>query len=76
MFLGLQTNKDPQNFLDKIMKIFEVMQVNGNDHLELASYMLKDMAHIWYAQWKVNSVENTTPITWELFNEPFLIGFS
>ena len=24
-FLGLQTNEDPQNFLDEIKKIFEVM---------------------------------------------------
>ena len=36
-FLGSQTNEDPQNFLDEIKKIFEVMQVTGNDRVELAS---------------------------------------
>ena len=45
-FLGSQTNEDPQNFLDEIKKIFEVMQVTGNDRVELASYQLKDVAHI------------------------------
>ena len=29
-FLGSQTSEDPQNFLDEIKKIFEVMQVMGN----------------------------------------------
>ena len=49
-FLGLQTNEDPQNFLDEIKKIFEVMQVSGNYRVELASYHVKDVAHIWYNQ--------------------------
>ena len=44
--LGSQTNKDPHNFLDEIKKIFEVMQWNA--WVELASYQLKDIAHIWY----------------------------
>ena len=47
-FLWSQTNKDSQNFLDEIKKIFEVMQVTGNDRVELASYQLKDVALIWY----------------------------
>ena len=37
-FLGSQTGEDPHNFLDEIKKIFEVMQVTGNDRVELASY--------------------------------------
>ena len=34
-FLGSQPNEDPQNFFDEIKKIFEVMQVMGNDWIEL-----------------------------------------
>ena len=34
-FLGSQPNEDPQNFFDEIKKIFEVMQVTGNDWIEL-----------------------------------------
>ena len=47
-FVGSQTNDDTQNLLDGIKKLFEVKQVTGNDRVELASYQLKDVAHIWY----------------------------
>ena len=45
-FLGSQANKDPQNFLDEIKKNFEVMQVSGNNRVELASYQLMEVDHI------------------------------
>ena len=45
-FLGSEANEDPQNFLDEIKKIFEVMQVTGNDRVELTSYQLKDASYL------------------------------
>ena len=69
------TNEDPQNFLDEIKKIFEVMQVTGIYRVELASYQLKDVAHIWYTQWKENRGANATPITSDCFSETFLDRF-
>ena len=42
-FLGSQTTEDPHNFLDEIKKIFELMQLTGNDRVELASYQLQDV---------------------------------
>ncbi|KAH0682275.1 hypothetical protein KY289_020027 [Solanum tuberosum] len=42
-FLGSQIGEDPQNFIDEVKKIFGVMQVTGNDRVELASYQLKDV---------------------------------
>ena len=45
-FLGSLTTENPQNFLDEIKKVFEVMQVTGNDRVELASYQFKNVAHI------------------------------
>ncbi|WMV25631.1 hypothetical protein MTR67_019016 [Solanum verrucosum] len=74
-FLGSQTGEDPQNFLDEIKKIFEVIQVTGNDRVELASYQLKDVAHIWYTQWKDNMGTDAAPITWEGFSKSFLDRF-
>ncbi|KAH0761174.1 hypothetical protein KY290_017247 [Solanum tuberosum] len=53
-FLGSQVGEDPQNFIDEVKKIFEVMQVTGNDRVEFASYQLEDVPHIWYTQWKEN----------------------
>ena len=37
-FFGSETNEDPQNILDDIKKFFEVMQVIGNNRVELTSY--------------------------------------
>ena len=51
------------------------MQVTGNDWVELASYQLKDVAHIWYTQWKENRGTDTTPITWDFFSETFMDRF-
>ena len=58
--LGSQTNKDPQNFVDEIKKIFGVMQVIRNERVELTLYQLKDATHIWYSQLKENRGTNAT----------------
>ncbi|WMV13396.1 hypothetical protein MTR67_006781 [Solanum verrucosum] len=47
-FLSTQIGEDPQNFIDEVKKIFGVMQVTENDRVELISYQLKDVAHIWF----------------------------
>ncbi|WMV41041.1 hypothetical protein MTR67_034426 [Solanum verrucosum] len=51
-FLGSQVGEDPQNFIDKVKKIFGVMQVTSNSRVELVSSQLKDVAHIWYTSEK------------------------
>jgi len=51
------------------------MQVTVNDRVELASYQLKDVAHIWFTQWKENRCTNAIPLTWECFSEAFLDRF-
>ncbi|KAH0725447.1 hypothetical protein KY284_001312 [Solanum tuberosum] len=71
-FLGSQIGEDPQNFIDKVKKIFGV---TGNYRVELASYQLKDVAHIWYTQWKENRGTDAVPITSECFSETFLDRF-
>ena len=37
-FLGLQVGDDPQNFIDKVKKIFVIMQLTRNDRVELELY--------------------------------------
>ena len=58
--------------MDEIKKIFEVMQVTWNDRVELASYNLKDVSHIWYTKCMKNRGKNAAPITWVCFSETFL----
>ncbi|WMV50554.1 hypothetical protein MTR67_043939 [Solanum verrucosum] len=70
-FLGSQVGEDPQNFIDEVKKIFGVMQVTGNDRVGLESYRLKDVAHIWFTQWKENKGEGAAPVTWECFTGAF-----
>jgi len=55
--------------------IFGVMQVTGNDRVQLASYQLKDVANIWFTLWKENRGENATLVTWECFTVAFLDRF-
>ena len=74
-FLGSRTNEDPQNFLDEIKKIFEVMQFAGNYRVELSSYQLKDVAYIRYIQWKENRSTEVALITWDCFSDTFLDMF-
>jgi len=52
------------------------MQVTGNDRVELASYQLKDVAHIWFTQWKENRSVDATPVTWIVLQELFWTGSS
>ena len=47
-FLGSQVSENTKKFIDEVKKIFGVMQVTGNDTVELVSYQLKDVAHIWF----------------------------
>ncbi|WMV29284.1 hypothetical protein MTR67_022669 [Solanum verrucosum] len=73
--LGSQVGENPQNFIDEVKKIFRVMEVTGNDRVELASYKLKDVAHIWFTQWKENRGKNAASVTWECFTRAFLYMF-
>lgn len=40
-FLGSKLDEDPHKFIDEIVKITQVMEVNGVEFAELASYSLK-----------------------------------
>lgn len=60
-FLRLQVGEDWQNFIDVVKKIFRVMQLNGNDRVELVSYHNKDVAHIWFTQWKKTGLQMWFP---------------
>ena len=46
MFLGSQVGEDPKTFIDEVNKIFGRMQEIRNGRVELASYHLKDVAHV------------------------------
>ena len=51
-FTGLITTEDPENFVDELKKVFDVMHVADAKRVDLASYQLKNVAGTWFDQWK------------------------
>jgi len=46
--------------------------VTNTDSVELASYQLKDVAHIWFMQWKDNRGVDAALVSWDCFSGAFL----
>ncbi|WMV07965.1 hypothetical protein MTR67_001350, partial [Solanum verrucosum] len=43
-FMGSSTTEDPEDFIEELKKIFDVMHVADTERVELATYQLKDVA--------------------------------
>ncbi|XP_049369333.1 uncharacterized protein LOC125834206 [Solanum verrucosum] len=58
-------------------RVRDFVRMNPPEFLgvELASYQLKDVAHIWFTQRKENRGENAASVTWECFTGAFLDRF-
>ena len=50
--LWLQSGEDPQGFIDEVFKVLDSMGVSSQEKVELTAYQLKDVAQVWYEQWK------------------------
>ena len=75
IFLGSKVNEDPQEFLEEVYKNVEAMGVSSSERAELAGYQLKDVAQVWYTQFKENKPIRAGPISWEVFKKAFLGRF-
>ena len=64
--------EDPQEFVDKVEKIFKVMHIDQVEGVELTAYRLKDVANQWYNEWENTKGDSTEPIVWDEFVEAFL----
>ncbi|WMV46169.1 hypothetical protein MTR67_039554 [Solanum verrucosum] len=53
-----------------VARVQDLVRMNPPEFLgvELTSYQLKDVVHIWFTQWKENSGTDAVPITWECFS--------
>ena len=71
-FHGSKPNEDPQDFIEEIYKIVDIMGVATSVKAELAAYQLKGIAQIWFNQWKASRAFDDGPITWEEFKVAFL----
>ncbi|KAK4731588.1 hypothetical protein R3W88_024576 [Solanum pinnatisectum] len=75
MFLGSKVEEDPQDFLDEVYKVVNAMGVTSIEKVELVAYQLKDVAQVWFTQWKSNRPVEAGPIDWEVFKQAFLGRF-
>ncbi len=74
-FMGLSTTEDLENFIKELKKIFDVMYVADTERVELATYQLKDVAQVWFTQWKSNRPVGAGPINYEGFKKAFIDRF-
>ena len=61
-FFGSKPNEDPQDFIEEIFKIVDIMGVASSEKAELAAYQLKGIAQIWYTQWNASRMLEDGPI--------------
>ncbi|XP_049410605.1 uncharacterized protein LOC125873796 [Solanum stenotomum] len=72
IFLGSRVGEDPQEFFDEVYKIVNAMGVSSREKAELASYQFKDVAQVWFTQWKANRLVEAGLIEHEGFKGAFL----
>ena len=43
-----KSDEDPQEFIDQVQKVIDIMGVTSIESTNLATYQLQDVAHYWY----------------------------
>ncbi|KAH0714755.1 hypothetical protein KY284_007660 [Solanum tuberosum] len=71
-FTGSSVTEDPENFIEELQKVFEIMHISDAKRVELVAYQMKGVSRIWFDQWKKNRAEGVPLIIWALFEEAFL----
>ena len=51
-FYGTKMDEDAQSFKDEIFKAVGAMGMTPRERAELAAYQLKDVAQVWFDQWR------------------------
>ena len=51
-FFGPKVQEDPQGFIDEVFKVLDIVGVSFKEKVGLAAYQLKEVAQVWYKQWK------------------------
>ncbi|KAH0670724.1 hypothetical protein KY285_025700 [Solanum tuberosum] len=75
IFFGSNVGEDPQDFVEEVYKIIDVMGVTSIEKADLATYQLKGVSQAWFTQWKKNRPVGAGPIDWEVFKKAFLDRF-
>jgi len=74
-FTGSTLNEDPEDYIDELQKVFQVMRVVDAERVELAAYQLKGVARLWFDLWRKTRGEGAPVLSWAMFEEAFLGRF-
>lgn len=74
MFFCSNMDEDLQLALDEVYKLVDAMGVTSIEKAMLEVCQLKDVAQVWYTQWKDNKMIRMGHINWEAFKRVFLGG--
>ncbi|WMV37884.1 hypothetical protein MTR67_031269 [Solanum verrucosum] len=74
-FTGSTVTEDPENFVEELQKVFEVMHVIDIERVELVAYQLKGVSRIWIDQWKKGRAEGAPIVSWVVFDSAFMGRF-
>lgn len=74
-FFRSKVGEDLQLYNDVVRKTTQIMHVTEEGSIELASYRLNDVAYNWVIMWKEGRGENTTLMSWQVFEDTFLDRF-
>ncbi|WMV14145.1 hypothetical protein MTR67_007530 [Solanum verrucosum] len=47
-FTGSSTSEDPENFVDELNTVFDVMHIANTERVELAAYQLMNVSRTWF----------------------------
>ena len=66
-FDGPNVDENPQCFIDDVFKVVDVMGVTPGEKAELAAYQLKEVAQMWYEQYRSERPIKRGTVDWEEF---------
>ena len=64
-----------QRFIEEVFKVLDPIGVTPQEKEELTAYQLKEVAQVWYEQWKDERPVREGWITWGKFKMAFLDRF-
>ncbi|WMV38037.1 hypothetical protein MTR67_031422 [Solanum verrucosum] len=71
-FHGSKVDENSQEYIDELYKIVEIMKVSPMEKEEFITYQLKDVAQVWFKQWKEERAIDGGPLDWEKFKGIFV----
>ena len=74
IFLFTKVGEDPKVIIDVVYRIVLAMGVPSREKVEFASYKLKDVAQVWYIQWKCNRRKSRVLLSGKNLMKLFLVS--